>query len=184
MYHTLCRLHCFRHLQARHFERVGSNILITFPTAKNDQLHQGRQSCLKATDSPYCPVRVTRRYFARFGLRFGAAENDTSFVNFQLRRQGAGGALATIPAKSLSASTATEDLRKLLTAAGVQVVGLTDKSVKMAGVTAAFESGATPEDVMHAGRWATPAIPLRYKHNSLKFKKAIAAKIPPLRPAQ
>ena len=37
---------------------------------------------------------------------------------------------------------------------------LTDKIVKMAGVPAAFESGATTEDVMHVGQWQTPDIAL------------------------
>jgi hypothetical protein len=45
-YHTLCRLACFRQLRACHFELAGDNIIITFPTAKNDQLHMGRSSCL------------------------------------------------------------------------------------------------------------------------------------------
>ena len=65
---------------------------------------------------------------------------------------------------------------------GVSTAAYTDKSVKMAGVTAAFEAGASPDDVMHAGRWRSAEIPLRYKHNSVQFKRSVAAKIPPLHP--
>ena len=47
-------------------------------------------------------------------------------------------------------------------------------------VTAAFSVGATAEDLMHAGRWRTPTIALHYKHNSVSFKREVAAKIPSL----
>ena len=156
----------------------GPDIVITFPSAKNDQLHEGRTSFLVATDSPYCPVRLARLYFRCLGIRFGAATGDTSYVNFQLRRQAA----HTVPIlhKSLGYTTATEDLRSLFRAAGLTTTKISDKSVKMAGVTAAFAAGATTEDVMHAGRWRTPSIPLHYKHNSAAFKRTGAAKIPAL----
>ncbi len=39
-YHTPCRLACFWQLRAYHFELVMKDITITFPTAKNDQLHR------------------------------------------------------------------------------------------------------------------------------------------------
>ena len=175
IYHTLCRLDCFRKLRAPHFELVGNDILVTFPSAKNDQLHRGRQSCLAASASPYCPVRLTKLYFHRFGLHFGALTADPSFLNFQLRRDRA----RTLPIfhRSLSASTATADLRRLLARVGAPHQSLTDKSV-----TAAFESGASTEDVMHAGHWQTPAIALRYKVNSTAFKRNMASKIPSLLP--
>ena len=180
VYHTLCRLNCFRQLRACHFALLGPDIMLTFPSAKNDQLHQGRQSCLAASDSPYCPVRVTTLFFRRFGLRFGPAAADGSFVNFQLRRHQA--VLIPIFHRSLSATAATADLRRLLGRVGVSTPSLTDKSVKMAGVTAAFESGATAEDVMHVGRWQTPDIALRYKTNSAAFKLRMAGKVPSLTP--
>jgi hypothetical protein len=55
---------------------------------------------------------------------------------------------------------------------------ITDKSVKMAGVTVAYAASASSTDVMHAGRWQTEEMPLRYKLNSYAFKKTVAAKIP------
>jgi hypothetical protein len=157
-YHTLCRLACFRQLRARHFELVGTDILITFPSAKNDQLHRGQSSCLVASASHFCPVRITRLFFQRFGLSFGAAADDQTFVNFQLRRTNTG--VVPIRHKSVSASQATADLRRLLASSGVACPAATDKSVKMSGVTAAFAAGASTEDVMHVGRWRTPHIPL------------------------
>jgi hypothetical protein len=177
-YHTLCRLACFRQLRACHFELAGDDIVVTFPSAKNDQLHLGRSSCLVASGSDFCPVRITKLYFQRFGLRFGLAAGDKSFINFRIRREAS--RVLPIRDKSLSASQATTDLRTLLTAAGVACPGATDKSVKMSGVTAAFAAGASSEEVMHIGRWQTPHIPLRYKHNSAEFKRSVAALIPPV----
>jgi len=77
-YHTLCRYSCLSYLQAKHFEPLDDDIIITFPHAKNDQLHQGKMTCLAATGTPLCPVRITRLFFRRFGLRMGAEAGDTS----------------------------------------------------------------------------------------------------------
>jgi hypothetical protein len=181
-FHTVCRFSCFAKLRAKHFERVGNDILITFPSAKNDQMHEGRTSCLVATGTPYCPVRLATLYFRRFGLTFGSAAGDASFVNFQVRR--AAGTTLPIKHKTLSYTTATEDLRAALRSIGVDPAGISDKSVKMSGVTAAFAAGASTEEVMHLGRWQTPAIPLQYKLNTFRFKKNIARNISSLDTAQ
>jgi hypothetical protein len=50
----------------------------------------------------------------------------------------------------------------------------------MSGVMAAFAVGVSSEEVMHIGRWQTPHIPLRYKHNSADLKRSVAALIPPV----
>jgi hypothetical protein len=151
--------------------------MITFPKAKNDQFHSGRFSVLNAiADDPYCPVLLVKRFFQRFSLQFGHQAADTTFVNFQLRKSA--GQWFPICHKSLSSSGATDSLRKTFQAAGCPIHKVTDKSVKMAGVTAAFAAGATTEDVMHAGRWQSQETPLRYKLNSFEFKKYVASKIP------
>jgi hypothetical protein len=108
-YHTLYRLACFRQLRACHIELAGDDIIITFPTAKNDQLHIGRSSCLVASSSDFCPVCITRLFFQHFGLRFGLAAGDRSFVNFRIRREAS--RVLPIRDKSLSACQATTDLR-------------------------------------------------------------------------
>jgi hypothetical protein len=179
-YHTLCRFDCFSHLQAKHFELIKDDIMITFPMAKNDQLHQGQQTCLAAAPgSDLCPVRITKLYFRRFFLRFGEKENDSSFVNFQLRHQTM--RLVPILNKSICRTTATSDLRKLCAKHGISGADkVTDKTVKVTGVTQAFTLGASETEVCHGGRWKTSAIPLRYKLNTYNFKKTIALKFPPL----
>jgi hypothetical protein len=149
--------------------------MITFPKAKNDQFHKGRSSFLNtAPGDPYCPVTLVKGYFRRFDLKFGMEAADSSFVNFQLRRQVGG--LRAIKTSSLSASGATDALR----AAGCPDAKISGKSVKMAGVMAAYAAGALSTDVIHAGCWQTEEMPLRYKLNSYAFKKTVAAKIPRL----
>jgi hypothetical protein len=180
IYHTLCRYSCFAKLQAKHFEPTGDDIMVTFPSSKNDQMHRGQQSCLAATNSPLCPVRITKLYFRRFGLRMGAEQNDESFVSFRLRRQSA--RLLPIKTSVLSSSQATQDWRNLLAFCGHSVPKATDKTPKMTGVTAALEAGATPLEVSQQGRWHTQDVVLRYKENSLAYKRAVALKVPSLQP--
>ena len=43
-----------------------------------------------------------------------------------------------------------------------------------------FLGGGDRRGPMHAGRWRTPTIALHYKHNSVSFKREVAAKIPSL----
>jgi len=52
----------------------------------------------------------------------------------------------------------------------------------MTGVTAALEAGATPLEVSQQGRWHTQDVVLRYKENSLAYKRAVALKVPSLQP--
>ncbi len=175
VYHTACRFDCYRRLRACHLELQGPNIYVHFPSAKNDQHHQGRRSAIVASPSVYCPVRIITSCFSVLGLRFGSAAADPSFLNFQARKTPQ--RLVPIFSRSLSYSEATANLRSLLAASGVHVP-VTDKSVKMLSVTSAFASGASCESVMHLGRWRTPSIPLHYKLNSDSFKETVSAIVP------
>jgi hypothetical protein len=116
-YHTLCRLACFRQLRACHFELVGKDISITFPSAKNDQLHMSWFSCLVTSESDFCPVWIMKLFFQHFGLCCGTTAADSSFGNFRIQWEAS--CVLPIRDKSLSASQATADLRSLLAVAGV-----------------------------------------------------------------
>jgi len=180
-YHTLCRYSCLTKLQGKHFEPVDGDIMITFPSAKNDQMHQGRISCLAATGTPLCPVRITHLFFRRFGLRMGAAEDDSSSICFQLRRERT--RLFPILHKVLSSTQASINVKQLLAHCGFPTPKATHKTPKMTGVTAAFDGDATEVEVAQIGRWDTTSIPLCCKLNSFAYKKKIALKVPSLTPA-
>ena len=176
MYYTFCRFNCFASLRAEHFQDNGNDIEIHFPRAKNDVKHKGNITKMVQNGSGFCPVFVTRFYFKRFGFRFGNQGKDDRYVNCRIRRinqtwtpqAGAG----------LSQTTATEQLRNLLSRIGCNWEGVTDKSVKMEGVTRTLDAGATMIDVANQGRWKSVEIVQTYKHNSNEYKISTARLVP------
>jgi hypothetical protein len=175
-YFTFCRLSDYRKLQAKHFRKVGLNIEITFPSSKNDQMHQGQVTALAANGTELCPVRMTVLYFGRFGLQFGPENGDSTYLHFRIRKmQGQWQADGRVPASS---SKAREELHDLLRDMDMDIAGVTDKSFKMLGVTSMIENGVQSEEVALHGRWRSIDMQLRYKHNSGRFKVAMAAKVP------
>jgi hypothetical protein len=175
IYYTFCRFADYRHLQAKHVELCGEDLLITFPKAKNDQFHNGQSTILKANGSEICPVRIVKLYFNRFRLQFGQAAGDTTPLHCMMRRNG-GSHYAQ--KRVASASLAKENFDSLLLRCGHDPSGKTEKSVKMTGVTKMLEAGATSRETAQQGRWISEEMPLRYKYNSLEYKKQIAAKVP------
>jgi len=85
-YFTFCRFWDYALLQAEHFEKVGRDILVTFPSSKNDQYHNGNTTLLHRKDTAFCPVRIMSIYFTRFGFLFGLEKGDNSFVHCMIRR--------------------------------------------------------------------------------------------------
>ena len=78
----------------------------------------------------------------------------------------------------MSATTATERLRSVVRSKGENPWGITNKSVKMEGVTRMIELGAPLVDVANQGRWKTTEIVQTYKHNSDQYKRKTASQIP------
>ena len=126
--------------------------------------------------SGFCPVFVTRFYFKRFGFRFGNQGKDNRYVNCRIRRinqiwtpqAGAG----------LSQTKATEQLQNLLSRIGCNWAGVTDKSVKMEGVTQTLDAGAMMIDLANQGQWKLMEIVQTYKHNSNEYKISTARLVP------
>jgi hypothetical protein len=176
IYYTFCRFSDYKQLQARHVEVQGEDLAITFPKSKNDQFHHGQSTVLKANGSDMCPVRLLRLYFHRFGLKFGEAHGDVTHLHCMFRKSGG----RHYPDKKHAggASLVRENLHDLLSRMGQDPSRITDKSIKMLGVTKTIEAGASTREVAHQGRWRTEDMPLRYKHNSLEYKKYIAGKVP------
>ena len=173
-YFTFCRYDCFNKLQSKHFRDHGDSIEITFPSAKNDQLHEGKSTFLVANNSAFCPVNITKIYFKRMNMRMD--QQDESYINCRLGNKN--GLMFPIKNTQISYSTAVKHTRDLLQENGFDSIGISEKSAKMEGVTQTLNSGATLEEVMWLGRWATLSIPNQYKINSREFKKSIASKVP------
>jgi len=175
VYFTFCRFDCFAHLEAADFTDNGEEIEINFRRAKNDAKHRGNTTKLVKNNTNFCPVFITRFYFSRFGFQFNGTNKDRRKVNCRLRKINN---LWQPQIGGLGNSTATEHLRRLLNQLGEKSDRVTDKSAKMEGVTQMLESGATPDEVAHHGRWKTVQIVQTYKHNSDEYKIMTARKIP------
>jgi hypothetical protein len=67
-YFTFCRFADYKELQAKHFEEVGVDLLVTFPSSKNDQYHNGQSTLLNRNGSNLCPVKIVKIYFKRLGF--------------------------------------------------------------------------------------------------------------------
>ena len=173
MYFTFCRFNCFNSLQADSFSDEGDSIEVFFPRAKNDTKHEGNRTRMMQNNTSFCPVFITRFYFKKFGFKFNG---DHRLVNCRLRK--IENQWMPQEGKTLSQTTANQQLRKLLTQVGVEDKRITHKSIKMAGVTAMLNTGASMLDVANQGRWRTVDIVQTYKHNSDEYKKYTAAQIP------
>ncbi len=144
-YFTFCWLSDYRKME------------VTFPSSKNDQLHQGQVTALAANGTELCPVRMTVLYFGRFGLRSGQESGDHTYLHFRIRKEsGTWIADGRVPA---SVSNARAELQAMLNDMGMNKVGVTDKSFKMLGVTSMLEKAAQSEEVaLQAGGdpWTCP----------------------------
>ena len=76
IYFTFCRFNCYSKLRAMDLEDNGDSIEITFPSAKNDQYHNGRTTVVVANDTAVNPVEIIRNYFKLCGFKFGRANGD------------------------------------------------------------------------------------------------------------
>ena len=175
-YYTLCRLSDYQKLQVRHLEIVQGGVQITFPAAKNDQMHRGNVTMLEENGSVICPVRLVTEYCKMLGLRMGREAGDTRHLYCRIRK-GVGSWSADKGAPA-SLSKAREELKQLLQQSGMADKGITDKSFKMLGVTSMMAAGLSAEEVALHGRWKSAEMPLRYKHNSADYKLSISRRIP------
>jgi hypothetical protein len=139
-------------------------------------MHQGQVTLVTANESELCPVKITELYFQRFGYRWGQEGGDDRYLHARIRKEA--GSHRIDGRTAASSSKAREELQRLLSDMGEESRGVTDKSFKMMGVTGTLESGSSAEEVALHGRWRSVDMPLRYKHNSLEYKKLTASKIP------
>ena len=138
-YYTLCRLSDYQKLQARHLEMVQGGLQITFPAAKNDQMHQGNVTMLEENGSVICPVRLVSEYCKMLGLRVGGGAGDDRHIFCRIRK--GKGAWSVDKGAPASLSKAREELKQLLQQSGMADKGITDKSFKMLGVTSMMAAG-------------------------------------------
>ena len=72
-------------------------------------------------------------------------------------------------------NTALRDLRKCLTKVGINPEGFGEHSGRRGGTTAAALAGASIDELMLQGRWATKEMPRLYTDNAKKVRREFAA---------
>ncbi len=182
-YSTFCRLADYQSLRASDIQNLGHELLVTFPKAKNDVMHQGFSSKIVSTYSPNCPVQIIKLFYFRYQLHFGVPNQffDVSHLNFKTQHLDNRHVLDFTT--TISVSVASDNLKTLLES----VTGsrqATDKAVKAAGVTDMFLNGGSLLQIMQQGRWAVQTTPLYYILQSLKTKTINARLVPWLAPPQ
>jgi hypothetical protein len=85
-YFTFCRFADYQQLRAKNIEEVGEDLLITFPSSKNDQYHNGQSTLLKKNGTDFCPVLIVKLYYKRMGFKFRTAAGDNSYLHCMIRR--------------------------------------------------------------------------------------------------
>jgi hypothetical protein len=176
IYFTFCPFNCYSKLRAMDFEDDGDSIRITFPSAKNDQYHNGRTTCLVANDTVVNPVEIVCTYFKLCNFKFGQKNGDTSLVNCTMRKTKT--SWFADGRRGVCYFTSTKNVQDMVSTVGVDPTGITDKSFKMLGVTRTLNLGVPLDDVAQHGRWLTASMPLHYKHNSFEYKVKIAKLVP------
>ncbi len=58
-------------MKAKNIEEDGEDLIITFPSAKNDQFNEGHTIVLAANGTDFCPVQLIKLYYRRFGRQQG-----------------------------------------------------------------------------------------------------------------
>jgi hypothetical protein len=157
IYFTFCRFNCYSKLRAMDLEDNGDSIEITFPSAKNDQYHNGRTTCVVANDTDVNPVEIIRTYFKLCGFKFGRANGNKSFLNCVMRRSKAG--WFADGRRSISYATSIKNVQDMVSSVGVDATGITDKSFKMLGVTRTVNKGAWHAGLQHLCHSITSTTP-------------------------
>ena len=180
MYFTFCRYSDYKDLTDQDITDHGDHLEIIFKKSKNDQFYKGTNSILTTTEgSSLCPVQLTRLYFKTFKLNFKTTGLKQQFLNFYLLKKGQ--SHTPLTSKSIVQSNATKHTKNLLKTYNVPnnlIAKFTEKSLKIAGVTALLDSGEPLENVSIAGRWKTTHTPQHYRNTSTFFRKKIASNIP------
>lgn len=172
IFYTFCRFRDFAPLRVRHFSLLSSgDIMIYFPEAKNDQLHNGNFTPILRSSPFPDPVFITHLFFERAGFTLSHRSHDDSFVNFAMHRH----SRQPLPTQRLSYSIALRDLKTACNRAGIDSSDVGEKSAKMGGVSRALSAAVPIADIAAHGRWHSSDIVLRYRSQSEAHKLAVAA---------
>jgi hypothetical protein len=125
-------------------------VRFTFPSLKNDHMHQGQVTLVTADNSELCLVKITELYIQWSGYGWGQEGGDPYVPACQDQERGS---RHNIDGRTAANSSKTrKELKKLLEDKGEKSQEVKDKSFKMMGVTGTLEAGTSAEEVALHGR--------------------------------
>jgi len=134
-YHlTLSDLHC-----------TTRRATLFLQTSKTDRTHRGVSIRLYATDTPFCPIRLLRRYLQCRRARF----SHTSSASTPLFIMPSG--------RALTRSTLLSRFRQILRALGVNPVLYSGHSFRIGAASTAAAAGVPTYLIQILGRWTSDA---------------------------
>ena len=151
-------------------------IEIVLKKSKNYQYYKGSNLILTVNEnSSICPVFLTKLYFMKFGLNFSKLDLKETMLTIETLIKNSSW---RIQKTKLSNSNETKNTKKLLNSYNVNAQKFTEKSMKIAGVTALLDSGESLENVAIAGCWKLSLTSMHYRNTSYNFRKQISKNIP------
>ena len=138
---------------------------LTIRKSKTDQHAKGDfVSIVRNTNPVLCPVNLTLHYYKRMSINSGLLMPSLRGKSISY----------DVP---LSYNTALRDLRKCLTAVGIDPTGFGEHSGRRGGTTAAASAGASIDELMLQGRWKTHDMPRLHTDNVAKIRRDFANRL-------
>ena len=163
MYRTWCRWDGYAELKSENVTIDNEAVTMYFVRAKNDQYYSGTTCTLQimGDENILCPRRVLLRYYSVLGY---SGKGD-EYLNCRIAWRK--GKLIPKFKEKLGYTTSLENTKTLMNK--FHITGrFSEKSLKVSGVSEAFNQGITVEDAMFHGRWRNPKTPGIYCNSSKK----------------
>lgn len=100
-----------------------------------------------------CPLKITTQYFSLLG---------TNYCGSVIPQCRANDKFSPHPCRIINYTSAIEDLRHVLTLAGIDPSGYSEHSMRRGGATEAARRGATTREIQFAGNWSCPKTAEKY----------------------
>ena len=163
-YSTFARYNCVSKVKVQDLTFTPSGLIVTFPSSKTDQLRQGQAVFVKATGSPYCPVKMCERYVIRVMTEIWLRRPNDLFDGLLFPDLGPliAGSRAVLD-EPMSYNCSLSALRLALRGIGVpDPRAYTEHSGRRGGATAAAAAGRSLPVIQHQGRWKSAASAQEY----------------------
>ena len=158
-YYTLMRFDCIKNVRLSNLSFCKDYVRFRVPFSKTDQIGEGQDCYLVATNEEFDPYILLCTYLYDFHVLFGEKDSylippfvyDSWQKSWQIKED-----------SQISYSTAYSSFKTLLKKFGIQSRHLSLHSMRIGGVTDDFQSGLPERIIDKKGRWKNPKTKFRY----------------------